>query len=328
MIEDIVRQSPVLFLGTRLKRLGERMQADVLKVIERAGLPVQPSHYPLLGALDRHGPLSVGDLVLATGVSQPGVTRSLSKLQALGLVDSAATGPDRRRRVASLTGEGRAVLAASRRDVWPLVEQAVLELCAEADATLVTRLDAIEAALDRKPLHLRGGAAAGSGLTIEPFVDALASTFHDINAEWIDSMFAMEATDREVLENPRARILDPGGDILFVRAAGLGVVGACALQKTGEGLFELTKMGVLERARGRKAGEFLLDAAIRRADALGAQTLYLLTNRKCASAIHLYEKAGFVHDPDIMSRFGARYVRCDVAMRYRGPLLASNRAGA
>lgn len=150
--------------------------------------------------------------------------------------------------------------------------------------------------------------------------DDLATDFHDINAEWIRTMFVLEDTDRDVLENPRARIIDPGGDILFVEADGLGVVGACALQKTGEGRFELTKMGVRESARGRKAGEFLLDAMIRRAHDRGAETLYLLTNARCAPAIHLYEKAGFAHDAEIMRDYGARYQRCDVAMRYVGPL--------
>ncbi|WP_375394422.1 GNAT family N-acetyltransferase [uncultured Sphingomonas sp.] len=156
-------------------------------------------------------------------------------------------------------------------------------------------------------------------LTIVPFTDNLATAFHDINAQWIQSMFTLEPTDREVLENPRARILDPGGDIRFVAAEGLGVVGTCALQKTGEGRFELTKMGVLDAARGKKAGEFLLHAMIARAAELGAETLYLLTNARCAAAIHLYEKAGFVHDADIMREYGARYARCDVAMRYRPP---------
>ena len=32
----------------------------------------------------------------------------------------------------------------------------------------------------------------------------------------------------------------------------------------------------------------------------------------------LYEKLGFRHDADIMTRYGARYQRCDVAMRYFG----------
>lgn len=154
------------------------------------------------------------------------------------------------------------------------------------------------------------------GCSIVEFSDALAQDFHDINAEWIGSMFRLEETDREVLENPRARIIDPGGAILFVSAEGLGIVGACALQKTGERQFELTKMGVRESARGRKAGEFLLQAVLRRAADLGAEKLYLLTHHNCASAIHLYEKLGFRHDEDVKRDFGARYTRCDVAMIY------------
>ncbi len=155
-----------------------------------------------------------------------------------------------------------------------------------------------------------------TGLKIRPYASELAQAFHDINAEWIASMFALEPTDREVLENPYERIIAPGGDILFVEAEGLGIVGTCALQKTGPGQFELTKMGVLEAARGRKAGEFLLQATIERAKQLGADKLYLLTSSKCASAIHLYEKLGFTRDNEVMREFGPRYQRCNVAMRF------------
>ena len=153
-------------------------------------------------------------------------------------------------------------------------------------------------------------------MRIIEYDDSLAGAFHDINAEWIEAMFVLEPTDREVLENPRARIIEPGGAILFVEAEGLGVVGACALQKTGPTAYELTKMGVRETARGLKAGEFLLEAVIARAQALGADPLYLLTNAKCVAAVHLYEKLGFVHDAGIMADYGARYERCNVAMLY------------
>jgi GNAT superfamily N-acetyltransferase len=153
-------------------------------------------------------------------------------------------------------------------------------------------------------------------LVIREFSDDLAGHFRDINAEWIDAMFRLEETDREVLDDPRGRIIAPGGKILFVEAHGLGIVGTCALQKTGAAAYELAKMGVRESARGMKAGEFLLAAVIERARSLRADPLYLLTNAKCAPAIHLYEKLGFRHDAGIMARYGARYERCDVAMRY------------
>lgn len=153
-------------------------------------------------------------------------------------------------------------------------------------------------------------------LVIHEFSEDLAVHFRDINTEWINAMFRLESTDRDVLENPRARIIDTGGVILFVEARGVGIVGTCALQRTGATSYELTKMGVRESARGMKAGEFLLAAVIERARSLGADPLYLLTNKKCAAAIHLYEKLGFRHDADIMAGYGARYARCDVAMRH------------
>jgi len=130
-------------------------------------------------------------------------------------------------------------------------------------------------------------------------------------------MYTLEPTDIDVLTHPRERLIEPGGDILFVEDPELGIVGTCALQKTGERQFELTKMGVVPEARGRKAGEFLLHATIERAFALGCDRLYLLSNAKGAAGVHLYEKVGFVHDAGIMEEFGKRYARCNVAMLYQ-----------
>ena len=75
---------------------------------------------------------------------------------------------------------------------------------------------------------------------------------------------------------------------------------------------------LVPEARGRGAGEFLLRATIERAFALGAERLFLLSNSKSAAAIRMYERNGFVHDPEILARQGGEYARCDVAMRYAG----------
>jgi N-acetylglutamate synthase-like GNAT family acetyltransferase len=155
-------------------------------------------------------------------------------------------------------------------------------------------------------------------LIIRPYSDDLAHFFRTINEEWIEALYQLEDTDRQVLNNPRQEIIDRGGAILFVEAQGIGIIGTCALQKTGPNQFELTKMGVLQAARGLKAGTFLLKAMIAKAEAMGAQTLYLLSNKKSTAAVHLYEKMGFRHDAQIMATYGSRYARCNVAMRYCG----------
>ncbi|QNQ10082.1 bifunctional helix-turn-helix transcriptional regulator/GNAT family N-acetyltransferase [Sphingomonas alpina] len=318
MTNDIMKEMGYLFLGSRLKRLAERMQGDVASIAERAGLAIQPSQYPILIALDRFETLTVGVLAEKLGLSQPAITRNITRLVELGLIETIAMSGDQRRRSLSLTSAGRDAMVRSKREVWPHIDAAVVELCAGLNGPLLEQIAAIEDALDHNSIEQRALAGPVSGLTIREFSDELARDFHDINAEWIASMFRIEQTDRDVLENPRARIMDPGGVILFAEARDLGIIGACALQKTGERRFELTKMGVLESARGRKAGEYLLAAILRRARQMEVETLYLLTSSKCAAAIHLYEKLGFAHDAEIMRDFGARYERCDVAMRYRG----------
>ena len=249
-------------------------------------------------------------------MSQPTVTRCVSRLVEMGLIEVSRVRRDQRHKTISLTEVGKAAVAVSKRQVWPRIEAAVAEISQGLSGSLLDQIAQIEDRLAERPLNQRGASDPEKGLSIVEFTDDLAGVFRDINAQWITSMYSLEQADRDVLDDPRGKIIDPGGDILFVEAVGLGIVGACALRRTGEGRFELTKMGVLESARGRKAGEYLLQAVIARAVAMGAELLYLLSNKKSAAAIHLYEKLGFVHDAGIMRDYGAIYERCDVAMRY------------
>ena len=317
MSADVIADLGETFLGSRLKRLAERLQSGASRVVAEAGLDVQPTHMGLLAALDR-GPMTVGQLVEAVGASQPGVTRGVGHLVELGLIRSTPGGADRRQRSLCLTAEGEAAMARIKHEVWPRLEQAVKQMCADLSGSFLEQVAGLEEALTQQPLDARAAQAAKPGLAIRDYEDALAPLFHDINAEWIEAMFRLEQADREVLDNPRAHIIDPGGAILFVEATGLGIVGTCALRKAGPHSAELTKMGVRASARGLKAGEFLLAATIERARAMRIDHLFLLTNSKAAAAIHLYEKLGFVRDAGIMAEHGARYERCDVAMLYKG----------
>jgi ribosomal protein S18 acetylase RimI-like enzyme len=148
------------------------------------------------------------------------------------------------------------------------------------------------------------------------FDPSFAEHFKAINEQWISDMFQMEQLDRDILQFPQQRIIEPGGNIWFAQHPSLGVIGTCAIVKKTEGVFELTKMGVLKQARGLKAGERLLQHVLVESEQMPIECLFLLTNEDCAAAIHLYEKNGFVHDAQIMTQFGSAYERCNVAMRY------------
>ena len=159
MVEDIVRTFGFLTLGSRLKRIGERLQADTQRVMDDMGAALQASQYPFLAALDRLGPLTIGELAGAVGITQPGVTRTVLQLIKLGLVKARQAPEDQRRKIITLTTKGQKVVDASKRDVWPRIENAVTDLCGKLSGPLLVQLAAIEDGLAALPLDRRGRTA-------------------------------------------------------------------------------------------------------------------------------------------------------------------------
>jgi DNA-binding MarR family transcriptional regulator len=154
-MEDVVKELGYLALGTRLKRLGERLQAQTQVLIEDADVDLPASHFPLLVALDRLGAMSVGELTGTLGTSQPGVTRLLDKLEAEGLVRSTQSLDDKRVRTIALSKSGRQLISRSKRTAWPLIEAAVADACAGPTRPLLAALAALEEALAAMPLSVR-----------------------------------------------------------------------------------------------------------------------------------------------------------------------------
>lgn len=155
MVEDVVRAYGFLTLGTRMRRIGERFQADTQRIMDEMGVPLQASQYPLLGALDRHGPLTVGDLADAVGITQPGATRGIAQLARLGMVRIVPGRDDQRQRIVALTAKGRQQVDFARQHVWPRIEAAVADLCAGLSGPLLDQLAAIEDGLAAVPLERR-----------------------------------------------------------------------------------------------------------------------------------------------------------------------------
>ena len=140
-----------------------------------------------------------------------------------------------------------------------------------------------------------------------------ADAFRTLNEEWIASLFRIEEKDRITLGDPQGRIVAAGGQV-FVAADGEEIVGCAALIRFGDGEYELSKMAVSPRTRGKGVGRRLLGYVIGQARAMGAQTLFLGSSTKLKDAVHLYEALGFRHVPasDLPQM---KYDRADVFMK-------------
>ena len=152
---DVGRELGHLTLGTRLKRIGERLQQQTQRILDAHELQIQAAQFPFLAVIDRLGPLTVGEIADAVGVTQPGATRALAQLEADGLVEIAQAKEDQRRKSVALTKQGKRVVEIGKRDVWPLIEGAVKEACRKLSGPLLEQLAALEDELAAESLDRR-----------------------------------------------------------------------------------------------------------------------------------------------------------------------------
>lgn len=137
-----------------------------------------------------------------------------------------------------------------------------------------------------------------------------AQAFYDLNIEWLESFFYVEAYDKKVLSDPQTYILDPGGHIFYAIEDDT-IYGTVALMPLEKNVFELTKMAVLPEARGKKIGHLLMQQCIDYATSLGHQKMIIYSNTILENAIYLYRKFGFVEIPVEPDN---KYERCNIKM--------------
>ena len=88
-----------------------------------------------------------------------------------------------------------------------------------------------------------------------------ASIFKSLNLQWLESCFFVEPVDKVILNNPKSKILDPGGHIIMVELNGK-VIGTFTFIKIKEGVFEFSKMAINSIYRGLGYGNSIMKFAI------------------------------------------------------------------
>ena len=97
-----------------------------------------------LSTLERSGPQRLTWLAASEGVTQPGMTQLISRLQEAGLVDRVTDPADRRAVQVTLTETGRAALASRRAHRAEKLAGLIGQLSAQQRATLAAAMPVIE----------------------------------------------------------------------------------------------------------------------------------------------------------------------------------------
>ena len=148
-----------------------------------------------------------------------------------------------------------------------------------------------------------------SGIRNIEWEDKYAGDFRRLSLEWLEKYLHVEPADIAILEHPRETVIDQGG-MIFLAMDGEIPVGAIAMIRMNDEMFELAKLGVTEAYKGRHISDQLMDAALAFGKKAGARMIELFSNSRLIPALELYKKYGFEEVPVTE----AEYEEADVKM--------------
>ena len=154
MNTDFLDELGELALGSRLKRLSERMAADAAAVYQHFDLDMQPKWFTLLALLKNKKQVSVVHASEYLGLSQPAISQFSRQLVAKEYISMTSDQQDSRRKIMCLTPYGEKQIE-QMLPVWDAVREAAEQLCQEFENDFYPALQKFEKALQQKSLVKR-----------------------------------------------------------------------------------------------------------------------------------------------------------------------------
>lgn len=311
--EDLIKELRELGLATRLKRLGERFSQDVGKIYKWQKLELEPRWFTTMYALYKYGTMSVQSLTQSLGFTHPAIIQFVNEMKKHHLVESKPGEEDKRLNLISLTQKGKSIFE-SVRPLLTDIEEATAEVISSTGLDMLILLDKIEETLDAKSIYERISERIKErelkDVSIFNYEKKYKDDFKKLNEEWLKKYFSVESEDEKILSSTED-IIKNGGEIFFAMYDNK-VAGTCAVIKTNDSSFELAKMAVTEKYRGKQIGKKLALTAIGFAVSKRAKNIYLETSTKLTAAISLYKKLGFEQIPNDQPN---KYKRPTIKMR-------------
>lgn len=154
MERDIIEELGSLALATRLKNLSERLARDVSQVYKQSAFDFEPRWFAFVYALKGGEELSVTELSTMLQQTHPAVNQVANVLVEKNLVDERKDSSDQRKRLLKLSKRG-SKLVVDMGALWEKIRLANDQLLAESGGDLLSNLDRVESALDKKSMFDR-----------------------------------------------------------------------------------------------------------------------------------------------------------------------------
>ena len=150
---NVIDQSGILSVATRLQRLSEQLRKDGLLIYKAHGIDFEPKWFPVIYTLHIKSVLSVVEIAGEIGYSHPSAISLLKELEKEKLIRSKKDKSDERKRLIQLTQKGKA-LVEQMQPVWQLMTAALIELT-DTQNNLMRGIEEVEEQMRRQSFYYR-----------------------------------------------------------------------------------------------------------------------------------------------------------------------------
>ena len=141
-------------LGSRLKRLSDKLMSDALDVYKHMGQDIQPKWFTLMSLLYEKKSVSIVEASEFLGLTQPCISQFSKELIKKEWVMASPDKNDLRRKILSLTNKGKRRFK-KMEPVRKAVRAAANSLCQEVEHDFYQAIKQFEKALTKKSLYQR-----------------------------------------------------------------------------------------------------------------------------------------------------------------------------
>lgn len=286
------------YLGgaTRLRRIGEKLQAEGDKIYSDLGINFKASWFATYHTLVQSDkPLTMQEITASIDFTHITVKNIVRELEENGYVKIKPNPNDARSKHVSLTLKGKNLLT-KLQPVWKSIALNLRLLLTSGHPNFIGIIGNVEKEMERKPLHRRVlGPSSAEQITICDYRPSLKPYFTELAGSWLEHLpdGKLEKEDVLALEHPDKVYLKTGGFIFFAQNEAQKVLGCVALRRLNEDSFELCNLYVHPEARQQGIATKLIERCINRCRENAVKDLWLQTNNSMPEAHQLCDSLGF-----------------------------------
>ncbi len=150
---NIIDQSGLLAISTRLQRLSDRFRKDGALIYASFNIDFEPKWFPVIYTLHHRGAMGIMELAEEIGYAHPSTISLVKELERKKLVQSKKDKSDDRKRMISLTSQGEKRII-QMKPVWKLMTRLIQEIT-NTPTDLMTAIMEVEQQLDHQGFYQR-----------------------------------------------------------------------------------------------------------------------------------------------------------------------------